>query len=257
MRRSTTAVYAQLISRRSDLRPNRARITAAATNLQELITYTKANRPRCSSSAGVGSATPPAGGANLADRLHRQRHPYRGEGPAMQDVIGDRNVRDHPERRGAGQRREREGDCDLAGKWSPIIPNLATSAEQGLPGDRIERLERVLPAEGHARTDVRKSRSTIRRPTAQAPGRTRARDRRRGSGAARHCQRRRKSSPGRSRSSPPASAATDAILRVETGLCAPRRRPGPAYSRVSGSPSPPPSGTCNDKELAAGLAVLL
>ena len=116
-----------------------ARKGLPANNLQELITYIKANQAKMQfGSAGVGSATHlPCVLFNLAIGVTVTHIPYRGEGPAMQDVIGDRiDYMCATIQSGAAQANDGsvKGIAILAGKRSPIIPNLATSAEQGLPG---------------------------------------------------------------------------------------------------------------------------
>ena len=61
-------------------------------NLQELVAYTKANQNKMQySSAGVGSGTHlPCALFNFALGVNVTHVPYRGEGPALQDVIADR-----------------------------------------------------------------------------------------------------------------------------------------------------------------------
>src|SRR5579864_1587369 len=61
-------------------------------NLQELIAYIKANQSKMQfASAGVGSGTHlPCVLLNLAIGVEVTHVPYRGEGPALQDLIGGR-----------------------------------------------------------------------------------------------------------------------------------------------------------------------
>ena len=61
-------------------------------NLQELVAYIKANQDKMQySSAGVGSGTHlPCALFNFALGVNVTHVPYRGEGPALQDVIADR-----------------------------------------------------------------------------------------------------------------------------------------------------------------------
>src|SRR5512132_3883628 len=69
-----------------------ARKDLPANNLKELIAYLKANEKTAQfGSAGVGSGTHlPCVLFNLATGLNITHVPYRGEGPAMQDLIGGR-----------------------------------------------------------------------------------------------------------------------------------------------------------------------
>ena len=109
-------------------------------NLQEFIAYTKANQKSMQfGSAGVGSATHlPCVLLNLAIDANVTHVPYRGEGPAMQDLIGGRiDYMCATIQTGAAQ--ANQGDVKpiaiLAEKRSaPIIPNVPTSGEQGLKG---------------------------------------------------------------------------------------------------------------------------
>src|ERR1700675_4179987 len=108
-------------------------------NLQELIAYIKANQDKMQfASAGVGSATPlPCVLFNLAIGVEVTHVPYRGEGPAMQDLIGGRiDYMCATIQTGAAQANQGDvkGIAILADKRSPIIPNVPTSSEQGLPG---------------------------------------------------------------------------------------------------------------------------
>ena len=108
-------------------------------NLQEFVAYTKANQKTMQfGSAGVGSATHlPCVLFNLAIGVDITHVPYRGEGPAMQDLIGGRiDYMCATIQTGAAQ--ANQGDVKpiaiLADKRSPIIPSVPTSGEQGLPG---------------------------------------------------------------------------------------------------------------------------
>jgi tripartite-type tricarboxylate transporter receptor subunit TctC len=108
-------------------------------NLQELIAYTKANQAKMQfASAGVGSATHlPCVLFNLAIGVSVTHVPYRGEGPAMQDLIGGRtDYMCATIQTGAAQ--ANQGDVKpiaiLAEKRVSIIPEVPTSGEQGLKG---------------------------------------------------------------------------------------------------------------------------
>src|SRR5262249_4023885 len=69
-----------------------ARKDLPATNLPELIAYLKANENAAQfASAGVGSGTHlPCVLFNSAINAHVTHIPYRGEGPALQDLVGGR-----------------------------------------------------------------------------------------------------------------------------------------------------------------------
>src|SRR6185437_4696129 len=90
-----------------------ARKDLPVNNRKEFIAYIKANDSKMQfGSAGVGSGTHlPCLLFNLAIGANPTHVPYRGEGPVMQDLIG--------------------GRVDY---MCAIIPDLATTGEQGLPG---------------------------------------------------------------------------------------------------------------------------
>jgi tripartite-type tricarboxylate transporter receptor subunit TctC len=108
-------------------------------NLQELIAYAKKNQKDMQfGSAGVGSATHlPCVLFNLAIGVDITHVPYRGEGPAMQDLIGGRidyicaTIQ-------TGAAMANQGAVKpiaiLSDKRVPIIPGVPTSGEQGLKG---------------------------------------------------------------------------------------------------------------------------
>jgi tripartite-type tricarboxylate transporter receptor subunit TctC len=108
-------------------------------NLQELVAYIRANQTKIQfASAGVGSATHlPCVLFNLAIGVNVIHVPYRGEGPAIQDLIGGRT--DYmcvTIQTGAAQANQGlvKAVAILAEKRSAIIPNVATSGEQGVSG---------------------------------------------------------------------------------------------------------------------------
>jgi tripartite-type tricarboxylate transporter receptor subunit TctC len=108
-------------------------------NLQELVAYIKANEAKMQfGSAGVGSATHlPCVLFNLAIGANVTHVPYRGEGPAMQDVIGGRiDYMCATIQTGAAQANQGgvKPIAILAEKRSAIIPDLPTSGEQGVKG---------------------------------------------------------------------------------------------------------------------------
>jgi tripartite-type tricarboxylate transporter receptor subunit TctC len=109
------------------------------SNLQELIAYIKAHQKDMQfGSAGVGSATHlPCVLFNLAIGADVTHVPYRGEGPAMEDLIGGRiDYMCATIQTGAAQANQGavKPIAILADKRVPIIPGVPTSGEQGLPG---------------------------------------------------------------------------------------------------------------------------
>ena len=108
-------------------------------NLQELIAYTKAHQKDMQfGSAGVGSATHlPCVLFNLAIGATVTHVPYRGEAPALQDLIGGRvDYMCATIQNGAAQ--ADQGSVKpiaiMGPNRVPIIPNVPTTAEQGLKG---------------------------------------------------------------------------------------------------------------------------
>jgi tripartite-type tricarboxylate transporter receptor subunit TctC len=116
-----------------------ARKELPAGNLQEFIAYLKANQKTAQfGSAGVGSGTHlPCVLLNLALGLDITHVPYRGAGPVMQDLIGGRiDYMCDTIQTGAAQAKQGmvKGIAVMSPKRVPIIPDLATTGEQGLPG---------------------------------------------------------------------------------------------------------------------------
>ena len=108
-------------------------------NLQELVAYTKANQDKMQySSAGVGSGTHlPCALFNFALGVNVTHVPYRGEGPALQDVIADRiDYMCTTIQSGAAQARSGsvKGIAVMSPRRAAVIPDLATTGEQGVPG---------------------------------------------------------------------------------------------------------------------------
>ena len=108
-------------------------------NLQEFIAYVKANEVRMQfGSAGVGSGTHlPCVLLNAAIGVNVTHVPYRGAGPVMQDLIGRRiDYMCDTIQTGAVQAKQGtvKGIAVMASKRVPIIPDLPTTGEQGLPG---------------------------------------------------------------------------------------------------------------------------
>jgi tripartite-type tricarboxylate transporter receptor subunit TctC len=116
-----------------------ARKDLPVNNLQEFIAYVKANQDRMQfGSAGVGAGTHlPCELLNTAMGVKVTHVPYRGAGPVMQDLIGGRidymcdTIQTGAKQAQAGTVK---GIAVMAGKRVPIIADLPTTGEQGLPG---------------------------------------------------------------------------------------------------------------------------
>ena len=116
-----------------------ARKDLPVNNLQEFIAYVKAHQASMQfGSAGVGSGTHlPCVLLNLALGVNVTHVPYRGAGPVMQDLIGGRiDYMCDTIQTGAAQAKAGtvKGIAVMAPKRVPIIADLATTGEQGLPG---------------------------------------------------------------------------------------------------------------------------
>jgi len=116
-----------------------ARKDLPVANLQEFIAYAKANQAKMQfGSAGVGAGTHlPCVLLNRAIGVEVTHVPYRGEGPAMQDLIaGHIDYMCNTIQTGAAQAKAGtvKGIAVMAATRAAIIPDLATSGEQGLPG---------------------------------------------------------------------------------------------------------------------------
>jgi tripartite-type tricarboxylate transporter receptor subunit TctC len=116
-----------------------ARKDLPANGLKEFIAFIKANEGKVQfGSAGVGSGTHlPCVLFNLAIGANVTHVPYRGEGPVMQDLIGGRvDYMCATIQSGAAQAKQGtvKGVAVMAEKRVPIIADLATTGEQGLPG---------------------------------------------------------------------------------------------------------------------------
>ncbi len=107
-------------------------------NLQEFIAYAKANQDKMQyGSAGVGSGTHlPCARMNTSLGLKIAHVPYRGAGPAMQDLVGGRiDYMCDTIQTGAEQAKSGtvKGIAVMAPKRVSIIPDLPTTGEQGVP----------------------------------------------------------------------------------------------------------------------------
>jgi tripartite-type tricarboxylate transporter receptor subunit TctC len=116
-----------------------ARKDLPVNNLGELIAYLKANEKTSQfGSAGVGSGTHlPCVLLNSAIGVNITHVPYRGEGPALQDLIGGRvDYLCATIQSGAAQAKQGtvKAIAVMAEKRVPIVADVATTGEQGLPG---------------------------------------------------------------------------------------------------------------------------
>ena len=116
-----------------------ARKDLPVNGLQEFIAYAKANQSKMQyGSAGVGSGTHlPCALFNMTIGVDITHVPYRGAGPVMQDLIGGRiDYMCDTIQTGAAQANQKavKGIAVMAAKRVPIIPDLPTTGEQGLPG---------------------------------------------------------------------------------------------------------------------------
>ena len=116
-----------------------ARKDLPVKDLREFVAYVKANQGKMQyASAGVGSGTHlPCALLNRAMGVEVTHIPYRGAGPAMQDLIAGRvDYMCDTIQTGATQAKAHtvKGIAVMAMKRVPIIADLATTGEQGLPG---------------------------------------------------------------------------------------------------------------------------
>jgi tripartite-type tricarboxylate transporter receptor subunit TctC len=116
-----------------------ARKDLPVDNLQEFIAYVKAHQKAMHfGSAGVGSGTHlPCVLLNMAMGVNVTHVPYRGEGPAQQDLIAGRlDYMCSTIQTGASL--AKQGEVKAIAVMSPtrakIMPDLPTTGEQGLPG---------------------------------------------------------------------------------------------------------------------------
>ena len=108
-------------------------------NLQEMVAYMKANQSKMQyASAGVGSGTHlPCALFNFTLGVEITHVPYRGEGQALQAVIADRlDYMCTTIQSGAAQSKQGtvKGIAVMAPRRSPVVPDLATTGEQGVAG---------------------------------------------------------------------------------------------------------------------------
>ncbi|MGB7077026.1 MAG: tripartite tricarboxylate transporter substrate binding protein [Xanthobacteraceae bacterium] len=116
-----------------------ARKDLPVSNLQQFIAYVKANQSKMQfGSAGVGSGTHlPCVLLNTAMGVTVTHVPYRGEGPAQQDLIAGRlDYMCSTIQTGAAlvKQGEVKGIAVMSAQRVKIIADLPTTGEQGLPG---------------------------------------------------------------------------------------------------------------------------
>jgi tripartite-type tricarboxylate transporter receptor subunit TctC len=116
-----------------------ARKDLPVSDLQQFIAYVKANQAKMQfGSAGVGSGTHlPCVLLNTAMGVTVTHVPYRGEGPAQQDLIAGRlDYMCSTIQTGAALAKQSEvkGLAVMSPRRVKIIPDLATTGEQGLSG---------------------------------------------------------------------------------------------------------------------------
>lgn len=108
-------------------------------NFGEFIAYARANQSRMQyGSAGVGSGTHlPCALLNMAMGVDITHVPYRGAGPAMQDLVGGRiDYMCDTIQTGMAQVKGGtvKGIAVMSPNRVPVLPDLATTGEQGLAG---------------------------------------------------------------------------------------------------------------------------
>jgi len=138
-----------------------ARRNLPVKDLQEFVAYAKANQAKMQyGSAGIGSGTHlPCALLNRAIGVEITHVPYRGAGPAMQDLIAGRiDYMCDTIQTGAAQAKAQSvrGIAVMSAKRAPIIQDLATSGEQGLPGVEASAWNAFFFPKGTPETIVRR-----------------------------------------------------------------------------------------------------
>jgi len=137
-----------------------------ADNLQEFIAYSKANQGKLQfGSAGTGSAVHLGCVLlNAAIGTQATHIPYRGGGPAMQDLVAGRidytcNIITSalPQ----VKQSQIKAMANLSPKRAPLLPDLRTSQEQGLAGFDAATWNMVLLPKGTPEPIVRKLNAAI------------------------------------------------------------------------------------------------
>ncbi len=132
-----------------------ARKDFPAENLKDFVAYSKANASKMTyGSAGAGSATHlGCVVANMVMGTDIVHVPYKGTGPAMQDLQGGRIdflceivSTAKPQIDGGTVR----AIAMMTKERSPALPNVPTAEEQGTKGMEAYTWNALVPAEGHA-----------------------------------------------------------------------------------------------------------
>src|SRR3954469_3518949 len=143
-----------------------ARKGLPVNNLQEFIAYAKANQDKMQySSAGVGSGTHlPCALFNFTLGLNVTHVPYRGEGPALQDVIADRiDYMCTTAQSGTAQSKQGavKGLAVMSPRRTAANPDLLTTGEQGVPGIEATVWNGFFFPKGTPRPIIEKTSKTI------------------------------------------------------------------------------------------------
>jgi tripartite-type tricarboxylate transporter receptor subunit TctC len=124
-----------------------------ASNLQEFVAYAKANKGKLNfGSAGTGSATHLGCVLlNSTAGIEAAHVPYRGSGPAMNDIIGGQ-IQYLCDVVSTGKPQIDAGTVKalafLGKQRSPVLPNLPTADEQGLKGFEAYTWNAIFVAKG-------------------------------------------------------------------------------------------------------------
>jgi tripartite-type tricarboxylate transporter receptor subunit TctC len=124
-----------------------------ANNLQEFIAYAKANKGKLNfGSAGTGSATHLGCVLlNSTAGIEAAHVPYRGSGPAMNDIIGGQ-IQYLCDVVSTGKPQIDAGTVKamafMGKQRSPVLPNLPTADEQGLKGFEAYTWNAIFVAKG-------------------------------------------------------------------------------------------------------------
>jgi tripartite-type tricarboxylate transporter receptor subunit TctC len=148
-----------------------ARKDLPANGLKDFVAWLKANESRAQfGSAGVGSGTHlPCVLFNLAIGVNITHVPYRGAGPVIQDLIGGR-IDYMCDTIQTGAQLARQGTLKpiavLAERRVAIIPEVATSGEQGVPGVEASVWNAFFLPKGTPDAIVRKLNAAVNRSLA-------------------------------------------------------------------------------------------
>jgi tripartite-type tricarboxylate transporter receptor subunit TctC len=128
-------------------------ITSPARSVTDFIAYAKANKGKLNfGSAGTGSATHLGCVLfNSMAGIEAAHVPYRGSGPAMNDIIGGQ-IQYLCDVVSTGKPQIDAGTVKavafLGKERSPVLPNLATASEQGLKGFEAYTWNAIFVAKG-------------------------------------------------------------------------------------------------------------